>query len=77
MQTLKCSKHIYGHRGLSSDLYLDDANNFASTSNQLKRAVKEFLNNPETKDINFMSFDITITFHFNPPTASHMGGLCS
>jgi len=63
-------------RGLSSDIYLDNGTNFVGASNHIKKTLKVLMNDPEMKEkINKFSLENSVKFHFNPPTASHMGGL--
>lgn len=56
-------------RGLPSDLYSDCGTNFVGAAKQLRK----FINHPDNQPI--LSTARACSWHFNPPSAPHFGGL--
>jgi len=72
---LAALKRFSGRRGLSTNIYRDNANNFVGASNQL-HDLRKFLFNKKTQTATqqFCAADF-IRFHFIPLRAPHFGGL--
>ncbi|XP_070142231.1 uncharacterized protein [Drosophila kikkawai] len=68
-------KRFIARRGLPSDIFCDNATNFAGANNKLE-ALKQFLFKKETAE-SFHHFcrNEFINFHFIPPRAPHFGGI--
>ncbi|XP_070141133.1 uncharacterized protein [Drosophila kikkawai] len=68
-------KRFIARRGLPSDIFCDNATNFAGANNKLE-ALKQFLFKKETAESihNFCRNEF-INFHFIPPRAPHFGGI--
>ncbi|XP_043062740.1 uncharacterized protein LOC122319478 [Drosophila yakuba] len=70
--SLKC---FIARRGLPSDIFCDNATNFAGANNKLE-SLKQFLFKDETtKTIHYFCRSEFINFHFIPPRAPHFGGI--
>ncbi|XP_043862230.1 uncharacterized protein LOC122756477 [Drosophila santomea] len=68
-------KRFIARRGLPSDIFCDNATNFAGTNNKLE-SLKQFLFKDETtKTIHYFCRSEFISFHFIPPRAPHFGGI--
>lgn len=69
-------KRFFSRRGLSSDLYSDNATNFRGTKREIDEIYK-FLN--DKKNINEITGELAnqgrINWHFIPPRSPHFGGL--
>ena len=73
---LACFRRFVSRRGLPSDVYSDCGTNFVGASNELKEMIK-FINKQSTQDeIQSNTSADRVTWHFNPPSAPHFGGLC-
>ncbi|XP_058840681.1 uncharacterized protein LOC131696154 [Topomyia yanbarensis] len=69
---LQAFRRFVARRGLCSDVYSDNGRNFVGTANELRR----FVQGKEYKDkFSGECNDHGIRWHFNPPKASHFGGL--
>ncbi|XP_055589557.1 uncharacterized protein LOC129741794 [Uranotaenia lowii] len=69
---LQALRRFVSRRGPPSDMYSDNGRNFLGARNELKRLLK----NPEyTNTVAAECTDLNIRWHFNPPRASHFGGL--
>ncbi|XP_033251779.1 uncharacterized protein LOC108161272 isoform X1 [Drosophila miranda] len=64
-------KRFFARRGLSSDLYCDNATNFVGASRELNRA----FDSPSQKLIDDECSQRGDRFHFIPPRSPHFGGL--
>ncbi|XP_043661632.1 uncharacterized protein LOC122625610 [Drosophila teissieri] len=68
-------KRFIARRGLPSDIFCDNATNFAGANNKLE-SLKQFLFKDETtKTIHYFCRSEFINFHFIPPRAPHFGGI--
>nr|XP_041632357.1 uncharacterized protein LOC121502721 [Drosophila kikkawai] len=68
-------KRFIARRGLPSDIFCDNATNFAGANNKLE-ALKQFLFKKETAEsIHHFCRNEFINFHFIPPRAPHFGGI--
>jgi len=56
-------------RGLPSDIYSDCGTNFVGASKQLRK----FFSDVKTRDQ--LSSHLPCSWHFNPPSAPHFGGI--
>lgn len=65
-------KRFVSRRGLPSDMYSDNAKNFEGACNDLQRAYRAAIANPELAQ--YLAND-QVTWHFIPPAAPHFGGL--
>ncbi|XP_055604362.1 uncharacterized protein LOC129752613 [Uranotaenia lowii] len=69
---LQALRRFVGRRGLCSDIFSDNGTNFTGANNEIRRLLK-------TKDFQHSvtreCSDNGIRWHFNPPKASHFGGL--
>jgi len=72
---LAALKRFSGRRGLSTDIYCDNATNIVGASNQLYH-LRKFLFNEKTQTAiqQFCAADF-ISYHFIPPRAPHFGRL--
>ncbi|XP_070072655.1 uncharacterized protein [Drosophila takahashii] len=72
---LAALKGFSGRRGLSTDIYCDNATNFVGASNQLQD-LRKFLFNEKTRSAiqQFCAADF-ISFHFIPPRAAVKSGM--
>ncbi|XP_055591188.1 uncharacterized protein LOC129743234 [Uranotaenia lowii] len=69
---LQALRRFVARRGPPSDIYSDNGRNFLGAKNELKRLIR----NPEHADkVAAECSDCHIRWHFNPPRASHFGGL--
>lgn len=69
---IQALRRFVSRRGLCTDLYSDNGRNFVGAANELKQLVnsKEY-QNAIAQECNAQQ----IRWHFNPPKASHFGGL--
>lgn len=70
---LAALRRFFSRRGQSSHIYSDNGTNFRGASAELKRLYKQPCDNNKTV-IETLAQD-EIQWHFNPPSAPHMGGL--
>lgn len=70
---LAAFKRFISRRGVCSDIFSDNGTNFVGANNSLKEMFK-FLNDNQLIIAHSLLAD-KITWHFNPPSASHFGGL--
>ncbi|XP_062554164.1 uncharacterized protein LOC134219449 [Armigeres subalbatus] len=69
---LQALRRFVSRRGLCSDIYSDNGRNFLGASNELQRLA----NSKEHRDAVYQEcLSNGIKWHFNPPKASHFGGL--
>ncbi|XP_055589846.1 uncharacterized protein LOC129742027 [Uranotaenia lowii] len=69
---IQALRRFVARRGPPSDIHSDNGRNFLGAKNELLR----LLRNPEhTKKLGIECSDCNIRWHFNPPRASHFGGL--
>ncbi|XP_031341017.1 uncharacterized protein LOC116169130 [Photinus pyralis] len=69
---IACFKRFISRRGLSAEIFCDNATNFVGTSNEL-RELYTFLENVEI--ISDAVLQYRVKWNFNPPKAPHFGGL--
>ena len=64
-------KRIISRRGIILHVYSDNGTNFIGSDKEIKTMFKKCM-----QDVNVRSYfeDSRITWHFNPPSAPHMGG---
>jgi len=70
---LAALRRFFARRGQSAHIYSDNGTNFHGARAELKRYYKEHCSNNKTV-IESLATD-GIQWHFNPPSAPHMGGL--
>ncbi|XP_036321200.1 uncharacterized protein LOC118735507 [Rhagoletis pomonella] len=63
-----------GRRGCPKNMYSDNGTNFVGASRSLRSEMKAFIAEARDKTISKYSHQ-TLTWHFIPPAAPHMGGL--
>lgn len=73
---LACLKRFFSRRGLSSDLYSDNATNFKGANREILE-IYEFLTNAENMHeiASNLANHGRVNWHFIPPRAPHFGGL--
>ena len=64
-------RRFIARRGVPERIYCDNGTNFVGACSELKRAMKEL----DKAKIHDECAKKSIEWHFNPPTASHMGGV--
>ena len=64
-------RRFFGRRGKPSVIYSDNGTNFVAGEKELRNLVQEW---NQSRILDALSQD-HIEWHFNPPTASHMGGV--
>ncbi|XP_054707113.1 uncharacterized protein LOC129216917 [Uloborus diversus] len=69
---IACLKRFVARRGRPSDLFCDQGSNFYGASRELR---KEFRQLMKEDDVHQFLVTDNITFHFNPPSAPHFGGI--
>lgn len=70
---LAALRRFFSRRGQSSHIYSDNGTNFCGANAELKRLYKHPCDNNKTV-VETLAQD-EIQWHFNPPSAPHMGGL--
>ena len=68
---LCCLQRFMNRRGKPEKIYSDNGTNFTSGEKELKQCIIEW----NTKKISKSRAQQHIEWHFNPPAASHMGGV--
>lgn len=69
---LQALRRFVSRRGLCSDLYSDNGRNFVGAANELRKLLR---NKEHQQAIAQECAKNRIRWHFNPPKASHFGGL--
>lgn len=69
---LQALRRFVSRRGLCAELYSDNGRNFVGASNELRRLVKS---KEHTEAVAEACVENGIRWRFNPPSASHFGGL--
>lgn len=72
---LNALRRFISRRGLCTDIYSDCGRNFVGCNNYLKELRMFLQNTANQTHINSKLTDLSITWHFNPPYASHFGGI--
>ncbi|GFX91829.1 integrase catalytic domain-containing protein [Trichonephila clavipes] len=69
---IACLKRFVARRGKPSEIFCDQGTNFYGASRDLRKEFRQLM-----KEDAFHQFLVTdnITFHFNPPSAPHFGGI--
>ncbi|XP_055613344.1 uncharacterized protein LOC129759834 [Uranotaenia lowii] len=65
-------RRFVSRRGPPSDIYSDNGRNFLGAKNELKRLIRQ---SEYSHKLEQECSDCKIRWHFNPPRASHFGGL--
>lgn len=72
---LAALKRFVSRRGLPSDIFSDCGTNFVGANRELKKLLSQVLTQSHNQEVaNQLSKD-GISWHFNPPSAPHFGGL--
>ncbi|XP_055604159.1 uncharacterized protein LOC129752396 [Uranotaenia lowii] len=69
---LQAFKRFVARRGLCTDVYSDNGTNFVGAKNEIKRFLRSENHRAEVSQ---SCSEMQIRWHFNPPKASHFGGL--
>ncbi|GFW27195.1 integrase catalytic domain-containing protein [Trichonephila clavipes] len=69
---IACLKRFVARRGKPSEIFCDQGTNFYGASRDLR---KEFLQLMKEDAVHQFMVTDNITFHFNPPSAPHFGGI--
>ncbi|GFW79501.1 integrase catalytic domain-containing protein [Trichonephila clavipes] len=69
---IACLKRFVARRGKPSEIFCDQGTNFYGASRDLR---KEFLQLMKEDAVHQFLVTDNITFHFNPPSAPHFGGI--
>ena len=67
---INCLRRFTNRRGCPSDMYSDRGWNFVGATNELK----ELISNLDHEKIQHFTSSVNVQWHFNPPSAPHMGG---
>ena len=67
---INCLRRFTNRRGRPTNMYSDRGTNFVGATNELK----ELISNLDHDKIQDFTSSINIEWHFNPPSAPHMGG---
>ncbi|XP_076660148.1 uncharacterized protein LOC143363455 [Halictus rubicundus] len=68
-------RRFFARRGISSDIYSDNATNFAGASRELKEIYAFFKSKTTNDTISTTLANEGINWHFIPPRSPHFGGL--
>ncbi|VDP91542.1 unnamed protein product [Echinostoma caproni] len=68
---LMALQRLIGRRGVPSNIYSDNGSNFAGASDELQR----WLSRVDQSELHKRLTSKAIQWHFNPPYASHRGGI--
>lgn len=68
-------KRFTSRRGVPEDIFCDNGTNFVGARRQLNEFQKLFRQQQQQEIIARFATSIGVNFHFNPPSAPHMGGL--
>ncbi|XP_062530654.1 uncharacterized protein LOC119630128 [Bombyx mori] len=68
-------RRFISRRGMSTDIYSDCGRNFVGCNNYLQELYKFLRDNDVQSTLNSKTLEQGITWHFQPPYASHFGGL--
>ncbi|XP_055604451.1 uncharacterized protein LOC129752705 [Uranotaenia lowii] len=69
---IQALRRFVSRRGPPSDIYSDNGRNFLGASNELRKLLRS---SEHSKGVSIECSDCNIRWHFNPPRASHFGGL--
>ncbi|XP_055590754.1 uncharacterized protein LOC129742843 [Uranotaenia lowii] len=69
---IQALRRFVSRRGPPSDIYSDNGRNFLGAKNELKRLIRQ---TEHAQKVEQECADCHIRWHFNPPRASHFGGL--
>ncbi|XP_055602194.1 uncharacterized protein LOC129750989 isoform X1 [Uranotaenia lowii] len=69
---LQALRRFVARRGQPSDMFSDNGRNFLGAKNELKRLLS---NSEHADEVETECSECNIRWHFNPPRASHFGGL--
>lgn len=68
-------KRFTARRGVPGDIFCDNGTNFVGARRQLNDFQHLFKQQQQQELISKFSTNIGVNFHFNPPSAPHMGGI--
>ncbi|XP_062549573.1 uncharacterized protein LOC134214170 [Armigeres subalbatus] len=69
---LQAFRRFVSRRGLCSDIYSDNGRNFVGAANELRQLIRS---KDHREQVGKECAHYNIRWHFNPPKASHFGGL--
>lgn len=72
---LNALRRFTSRRGLCTDIYSDNGRNFVGCNRYLTELSNFLKNEQNQNEINTKICQLSITWHFNPPYASHFGGI--
>lgn len=72
---LQALRRFTARRGRCTDLYSDNGTNFVGARNRLQELFKLWNDRQHRDQVSKFCADEGINWHFNPPSAPHMGGL--
>lgn len=68
-------RRFIGRRGKCSDLYSDCGTNFVGADKELRKLLLQAQSPAQSEEVSRFLADNGTTWHFNPPSAPHFGGL--
>ena len=68
-------KRFFARRGLSSDIYTDNATNFVGASREIKELLTAVFNQQAKTEVLEVCAAKGVNFHFIPPRSPHFGGI--
>ena len=71
---LNAYRRFSARRGPAKEIWCDRGTNFVGTCNELRREVEQMMNQNTALKLRDLQCDL-VSFQFNPPHASHMGGV--
>ncbi|XP_055585295.1 uncharacterized protein LOC129738138 [Uranotaenia lowii] len=72
---IQALRRFVGRRGKCTDLYSDNGTNFVGARNQLNELFSLLKSPKHREDLTRECSNVGISWHFNPPSAPHFGGL--
>lgn len=72
---LNTLKRFFARRGISREIWSDNALNFIGSSNKIQNSYNNLLNLDQDSEFRNYLLDNKITWHFIPPRTPHFGGL--
>lgn len=72
---LAALRRFVSRRGISSDIYSDNATNFVGANNQLKELRSLFMSQAHKNEVLNFCNELSINWHFIPPRSPHFGSL--
>ncbi|XP_060872759.1 uncharacterized protein LOC132946718 [Metopolophium dirhodum] len=72
---LNALRRFCSRRGICSDIYSDNATNFVGANRKLQELKKLFLSDTLDSEIQKLTAELGIRWHFIPPRSPHFGGL--